>query len=175
MPKVRDRSRKRASGPVVLHLDDDDGNGDDAPGVGEELAGGERAGRATVSKLSSLEQTRIQGGGGDGGGSYALEERPKKRPLLAEDSKRFSAENGGSGKDGKFTPSPPPRRSLQTKGESSWLALRKALHERYRYCEERGAAEQAAAQAFEQGRGGGLGLNGGNGNSAGEIFSTGLR
>lgn len=161
----------------MLHLDDgdSDGNDDGTHGDGEELAVGARGGKVTAHESNNGSASVPGGGGGGGGIDDTLEERPKKRLLPAENSGHHPTKGAVFGKSGKFTPPPPPRRSLQTKGESSWLALRKALHERYRDCEERGAAEQAAAEALERGRGGGSWSNGGNASSAGETISPGLR
>lgn len=66
---------------------------------------------------------------------------------------------------------PPARPGLGKQAESSWLALRLALHERYREFQEDGAAQASAAEAI--GRAGTGGGNAGGGH--GELLAPGLR
>lgn len=172
-PKVRDGSRNGTRGSVVLRLDHDNDDDGDAGGSGSRhgvIAAAEIEELGAVSADQRIRPTRVGdacGPGGGGGGSGrggaerqhegSLEERSKKRPLAA----------GGSRKRGRTTPPPP----------SSWLALRRALHERYRDSEEHRAAEQTEAEAAEKGRRGwgGSGPNGGRGGWGGEVMSPGLR
>lgn len=108
--------------------------------------------------------------------------RTRKRPLGVG---RYGDHpmDAGSGKRGKPSPPRESSPSLQataqnskTKGVTSWLALRRALHERYRDSEEHRAAEQTAADATERGWGlGGLRSKGGRGGWEGDEMSPGLR
>lgn len=124
---------------------------------------------------------------GDGRVSDApsgAELRKQKRPFVAGRSGDHPVD-GGSEKRGKLClPRPPPlppslqatAQSSKTKGAASWLALRRALHDRYRDSEEHRAAEQTAAGATERGwSSGGSGSKGGRGGWGGEVMSPGLR
>lgn len=164
-PKVRDGSRNGSGGSVVLRLDhdsDDEGdrrvlscsNGGATTRAGIDKLGAVAAGQCTMRIGGGDVGSGVGCGGGAGGGGEhegRPEERLKKRPLAA----------GGSRKRSKTTPPPPPPPS------SSWLALRRALHERYRDSEEHKAAEQTEADA--------RGTNGGRGGWGGEVMSPGLR
>lgn len=98
---------------------------------------------------------------GSAGGAQS-EPGTRKRPL--ERCSERSNERCGSGK---APPPLPPRRDIR-RMEGSWLALRKELHDRYRYFEEHRAAEEAAAEA---GRG-----SGSRGTGLGEeVLCAGLR
>lgn len=145
---------------MVLRLDDDDDD-DDGNGDNSDHGDGEVSG--------------IHSGAGL---------RRQKRPLAVGRSGDHPV-SGDSGKRGKLSPSPRARplpslqataQSSETKGAASWLALRRALHERYRDSEEHRAAEHTAADASERGWGlGGSGSKGGNGGWGGEVMSPGLR
>eukprot|EP00752_Nemacystus_decipiens_P006895 g6193.t1 len=172
-PKVRDGSRNGSRGSVVLHLDHDnkDEGGGRVSGVGklgataaEEI--GELGAVSANQRVRTIDDNDadVRGGGGGGWGEGEhegrIEAHSKKRPLAA----------GGSRKRGKTTPPPPPP-------PSSWLALRRALHERYRDSEEHRAAEQTEAEAAERERHGwgGSGTNGARGGRGGEVMYPGLR
>ncbi|CAM9146110.1 unnamed protein product [Ectocarpus fasciculatus] len=188
MPKVRDGARNRNGGVVVLRLDDDDNDRESStsgaavkPAASSRGSNVRRAG-AAVHRIG----VGVGGSAGVGEGQQhpELGEHPGKRLLPTEIGGHPSYECL-SRKRTKVSPPPQPR-SLHTaagalgasnsKGESSWLALRRALHERYRDSEEHGAAEQAAAEAAEHGRGGrGGSSKGGRGGCGGEVMSPGVR
>ena len=88
--------------------------------------------------------------------SRAGEEAPsrrcsRKRPLEGSGESLTGWPDGGRASPSSTLPQPPPppppQRKIGGKVESSWLTLRKALHERYRDFQENGAAEQAALVA----------------------------
>lgn len=85
---------------------------------------------------------------------------PQKQALAAKGAGLGEAPRSGP------LPARPPIGSSQA--GSSWQALRRVLHERYRDYEERGAAEDSAVEAARRGRG-----RGGGGD--GEVLSPGLR
>ena len=172
-PKVRGGSRNGSRGSVVLRLDhDNDDESDLRVWSSSSCGAAAMPGTGKLDAVSANQRTRPTrggdaGGGGVGGGVHGEhegnpEERSKKRPLAGE----------GPRKRGKMTPPPPPPPL-----PSSWLALRKALHERYRDSEEHKAAEQTEAEAAERGRRGwgGSGSNGRRGGWGGEVMLPGLR
>lgn len=158
---------------MILRLDHDE----DEVGDGGDMSSGSHGAttRAEIETFGAVPAGRpIRGGrGGGGGGGWAEgqheckpEEPSKKRPLGGGGIAAQPVDRG-SGKRGKTTPPPP----------SSWLSLRRALHERYRDSEEHRAAEQTEAEAAERGRRswGGPGPNGGRGGWGGEVMYPGLR
>lgn len=171
-PRVRDGSRNGSRGSAVLCLDsDNDGEGD---GRFSSSSNNGATARAVVEKLDAVSADQhirpfhsgVDGrGDGDRGAEGEHEGRPEER------SKKRPLDGGGFRKRGKTTPPPPPP------PPSSWLALRTALHERYRDSEEHKAAEQTETEAAERGRcgRGGSGSNRGCGGWGGEIMCPGLR
>ncbi|CAB1120076.1 unnamed protein product [Ectocarpus sp. CCAP 1310/34] len=173
MPKVRHGARNRNGGVVVLCLHNDDNDR-------EAFTSGAAIKPAASSLGSSVRRAGVredQQKAEDG-------EHLRKR-LLPVASLAHPSNESLSRKRNKAPPPPQPRslhtaagafRGSRSKGESSWLALRRALHERYRDSEEHGAAEQAAAEAAEHGRGGRAGSSKvGRGGCGGEVMSPGIR
>ncbi|CBN75167.1 similar to coiled-coil domain containing 111 [Ectocarpus siliculosus] len=188
-PKVRDGARNRNGRVVVLRLHDDDDNDREAPTSGAAIS------PAASSRGSSVRRARaavhdigvgvgVCAGVGEDQQQPEVGEHPRKR-LLPVESLAHPSNESLSGKRNKALPPPQPRslhtaagvfRGSRSKGESSWLALRQALHERYRDSVEHGAAEQTAAEAAEHGRGGRAGSSkGGRGGCGGEVMSPGIR
>ncbi|CAM9198216.1 unnamed protein product, partial [Ectocarpus sp. 13 AM-2016] len=190
MPKVRDGARNRNGGVVVLCLHDDDDDDDREastsvaaikPAVSSRGSSVRRAGAAVhdigvgVGVRAGVREDQQQ---------PEVGEHPRKR-LLPVESLAHTSNEGLSRKINKAPPPPQPRslhtaagafRGSRSKGESSWLALRRALHERYRDSEEHGAAEKAAAEAAEHGHGGRAGSSKvGRGGCGGEMMSPGIR
>ncbi|CAN0260853.1 unnamed protein product, partial [Ectocarpus sp. 12 AP-2014] len=189
MPKVRDGARNRNGGVVVLCLHDDDDDDQEASTSGAAIR------RAACSRGSSVRRAGaavrdigvgvgVSAGVGEDQQQPEGGEHPRKRLLPVESLAHPS--NGSLSRKRNKAPPPPQPRSLHTaagafcgsrsKGESSWLALRRALHERYRDSEEHGAAEKAAAEAAEHGHGGREGSSKvGRGGCGGEVMSPGIR
>lgn len=188
MPKVRDGARNRNGEVVVLCLDDDDNDGEASTSGAAIKSAASSRGSSVRRAGAAIPDIGIgvdaSVGVGEGQQQPELGEHPRQR-LLPVESRGHPSDESLSRKRNKASPPPQPRslhtatgafRGSRSRGESSWLALRRALHERYRDSEEHEAAEQAAADAAEHGRGGRAGSSkGGRGGCGGEVMSPGIR
>lgn len=189
MPKVRDGARNRNRGVVVLCLHDDGDNDREASTSGAAIKPAASSRGSSVRRAGAAVHdigvgVGVSAGVGEDQQQPEVGEHPRKR-LLPVESLAHPSNQSLSRKRNKAHPPTQPRslhtaagafRGSRSKGESSWLALRRALHERYRDSEEHGAAEKAAAEAAENGRGGRAGSSKvGRGDCGGEVMSPGIR
>ncbi|CAN0480055.1 unnamed protein product, partial [Ectocarpus sp. 8 AP-2014] len=189
MPKLRDGARNRNGGIVVLCLHDDDDNDQEAFTSGAAVKPAASSRGSSVRRAGAADHD-IGVGVGASAGVGEDQRQPevgehRRKRLLPVESLAHPSNESLSRKRNKAPPPPQPRslhtaagafRGSRSKGESSWLALRRALHERYRDSEEHGAAEKAAAEAAEHGSGGRAGSSKfGRGGCGGEAMSPGIR